>query len=67
MIVVWSCHDSSVAAFKDLEAYQAFAREHEGKDRTCWDDSVHDVGEGGEATEENKIEMLEFNCECSGC
>jgi len=61
MIIVWNnCHGQTYG-FLSLDAYKKFAVETEGRGRTSWDDEVHDIGDGGEATEENRINMYDFN------
>jgi len=47
MIVVWNCLHGQTYGFKDIDAYKDFAVQSEGKDRTCWEDQVFDVGNGG--------------------
>lgn len=61
MVVVWNNHGGDIFAFGSLDEYREFARANEGEDRTCWSDTVYDVGAGGQATPENQVDMTEFN------
>ncbi len=58
MIVVWNYNRGDHYGFADLKAYEAFARETEGDDRTCLEDQVYDVGTGGKATDELDLHTL---------
>lgn len=62
MIVVWNNAGGQIYAFETIEAYKAFAAEAEGIERTCWADTVYDLGSGGEATPDKVVDMTEFNC-----
>lgn len=61
MIVVWNYNRGDQYGFADLKAYEDFARETEGNDRTCWEDQVYDVGTGGKAT--NELDLHALKCD----
>ena len=63
MIVVSNYRRGDCYGFADLAAYEAFARETEGKDRTCWEDQVYDVGAGGQAKAENELDLYNLKSE----
>lgn len=58
MIVVFNYNQGDLYGFADLNAYEAFARETEGNNRTCWEDQVYDVGAGGKAADELDLHAL---------
>lgn len=60
MIVIWNHAAGDVYGFADLAAYEAFARKTEGQGRTCWDDNVYDVGQGGKA--EDALDLHALKC-----
>lgn len=62
MIVAWNNAGGQIYAFETIEAYKAFATETEGNGRTCWADTVYDIGSGGEATPDKVVDMTEFKC-----
>lgn len=64
MIVVWNCDRGETFGFLTLDDYKKFAIENEGKGRTCWEDSVYDVGNGGGTHEFDPLDMIKFNNEC---
>jgi len=65
MIVVWNSAGGQIYAFETIEAYKAFATETEGNSRTCWADTVYDLGAGGEATDDKVVDMAAFNISIS--
>ncbi len=56
MILIWNHAHGDMYAFPDLAAYEQFARDTEGDDRTVWEDVVYDVGAGGKATDDNNLD-----------
>ena len=62
MILVHNYAHGDLYGFPDLAAYEAFARATEGKNRTCWEDEVYDVGAGGHATSENQLDLHSLKC-----
>lgn len=62
MIVVWNYNAEQIYGFRDLDAYKQFARNHaQTSMHGVWDDYVYDVGEGGEATDDNLLDLSDFN------
>ncbi len=57
MILVWNTTTDVWYSFPSIEAYTEFAIKNEGSSRTALDDILWDVGEGGEATDENQIRV----------
>lgn len=61
MIVVWNCERGRTYGFATLDDYKKFAAHRDDAKNMCWFDEVHDVGADGECTEDNKIDLFDFN------
>ena len=61
MIVVWNCERGQTYGFPTIEAYKQFAVSRDDAKNMCWCDQVHDVGDGGECTDDNQLDLGDFN------
>ena len=63
MIVVFNQEHGQIYGFANLEAYKEFAKRANWRD--CWDNQIYDVGDGGEATDDNLLDLYSFHLELS--